>query len=383
MGTICLRDLWYPQKVQKGDVMASGEQEATETTYKELKATTSHSFIGPSLQILYQEGLIFHGEDRHICFVTGTAWFHQPHATLMATQTAPLPLEGGILLNGVGDTENNVTIQRSSAVTTWACPGGTRMRRQRVCNWVIAFHTDYQPQWQRGYRRMLVHPRGRKNPSSWALVGTGKRWGWGHRSDLELSFSGPQASHGVSPQDKQRSRMNSLPLPEAKLSPHIHKFFSLVGTSERIFRIFRSVATCTSKFIWKEIMAWLFNSKTWLTNFCRHQNHLEGVLKHSIASIHPQSLWVPKSRLKSEDLQSMKFPDMKLLVQDHTWKKNVLTYPQVLLISISSHLYPGRTEAEAPILWPPDAKSQITGKDPGAGKDWGQEKGVREDEMVR
>lgn len=53
--------------------MASGEQEATETTYKELKATTSHSFIGPSLQILYQEGLIFHGEDRHICFVTGTA----------------------------------------------------------------------------------------------------------------------------------------------------------------------------------------------------------------------------------------------------------------------------------------------------------------------
>ena len=74
---------------------------------------------------------------------------------------------------------------------------------------------------------------------------------------------------------------------------------------------------------------------------------------------------------------------MKLLVQDHTWKKNVLTYPQVLLLSISSHLYPGRTEAEAPILWPPDAKSQITGKDPGAGKDWGQEKGVREDEMVR
>ena len=65
----------------------------------------------------------------------------------------------------------------------------------------------------------------------------------------------------------------------------------------------------------------------------------------------------------------MKFPDMKLLVQDHTWKKNVLTYPQVLLLSISSHLYPGRTEAEAPILWPPDAKSQITGKDPGAGKD--------------
>ena len=36
-----------------------------------------------------------------------------------------------------------------------------------------------------------------------------------------------------------------------------------------------------------------------------------------------------------------------------------------------SCIFIGRTdaEAEAPILWPPDAKSQITGKDPDAGKD--------------
>ena len=41
------------------------------------------------------------------------------------------------------------------------------------------------------------------------------------------------------------------------------------------------------------------------------------------------------------------------------------------------------TEAEAPILWPPDAKSLLIGKDPDAGKDWGQEeKGATEDEMV-
>ena len=49
-------------------------------------------------------------------------------------------------------------------------------------------------------------------------------------------------------------------------------------------------------------------------------------------------------------------------------------------------IFIGRTdaEAEAPILWPPDAKSSFTGKDPDAGKDWGQEeKGVAEDEMVR
>ena len=41
-------------------------------------------------------------------------------------------------------------------------------------------------------------------------------------------------------------------------------------------------------------------------------------------------------------------------------------------------------EAEAPTLWPLDAKNQLTEKDPDAGKDWKQkEKGAAEDEMVR
>ena len=40
--------------------------------------------------------------------------------------------------------------------------------------------------------------------------------------------------------------------------------------------------------------------------------------------------------------------------------------------------------AEAPILWPPDAKSWLIGKDPHAGRDWGQEeKGTTNDEMAR
>ena len=45
----------------------------------------------------------------------------------------------------------------------------------------------------------------------------------------------------------------------------------------------------------------------------------------------------------------------------------------------------GRIDAktETPILWPPAAKSQLIGKDPEAGKDWGQEeKGETEDETV-
>ena len=45
-------------------------------------------------------------------------------------------------------------------------------------------------------------------------------------------------------------------------------------------------------------------------------------------------------------------------------------------------IFIGKTNAEAPIPWPPDVKSWLTGKDPDAGKDWGQEKGTTEDEMA-
>ena len=49
-----------------------------------------------------------------------------------------------------------------------------------------------------------------------------------------------------------------------------------------------------------------------------------------------------------------------------------------------SWIFIGRIDAEAetPIIWPPDAKNWLTGKDPDAGKDWRQEKGTREDETV-
>ena len=50
-----------------------------------------------------------------------------------------------------------------------------------------------------------------------------------------------------------------------------------------------------------------------------------------------------------------------------------------------SWVFIGRTgdEAETLVLWPPDVKSWLTGKDPDARKDWGQEEnGTTEDEMV-
>ena len=50
-----------------------------------------------------------------------------------------------------------------------------------------------------------------------------------------------------------------------------------------------------------------------------------------------------------------------------------------------SWIFTGRTDAEAeiPILWPPDMKNWLIGKDPDAEKDWGQEEmGMTEDEMA-
>ena len=50
-----------------------------------------------------------------------------------------------------------------------------------------------------------------------------------------------------------------------------------------------------------------------------------------------------------------------------------------------SWVFIGRTDAKAetPILWPPDVKSCLIGKDPDAGRDWGQEeKEMTEDEMA-
>ena len=49
-----------------------------------------------------------------------------------------------------------------------------------------------------------------------------------------------------------------------------------------------------------------------------------------------------------------------------------------------SWIFIGKTDAkaEAPVLWPPNAKNWLIGKDPYAGKDWRQEKGTTEDEMI-
>ena len=66
------------------------------------------------------------------------------------------------------------------------------------------------------------------------------------------------------------------------------------------------------------------------------------------------------------------------------WRR-LLTVPWIARRSNQSILkdISPEAETETPILWPPDAKNWLTGKDPDAGKDWRQEeKGAAEDETV-
>ena len=66
---------------------------------------------------------------------------------------------------------------------------------------------------------------------------------------------------------------------------------------------------------------------------------------------------------------------LKITMKANDRFSNVLSYQNKILAILGS-------EAEAPILWPPDAKGWLTGKDPEAGRDWGQEKGATEDETL-
>ena len=67
--------------------------------------------------------------------------------------------------------------------------------------------------------------------------------------------------------------------------------------------------------------------------------------------------------------------------------ENLLDYKENKQINPKENqpwIFIGRTDAEAPILWPPDVKSWFNGKEPDAGKDERQrENGEAEDEMVR
>ena len=87
----------------------------------------------------------------------------------------------------------------------------------------------------------------------------------------------------------------------------------------------------------------------------------------------------PWSRLSAEELMLLNCADEKAL-------ESPLDCKEIKPFNSKgnqSWIFIGRTDAEVPIPWPPDAKSHLTGKDPDAGTNWGQEeKRVTEDEMV-
>ena len=63
-----------------------------------------------------------------------------------------------------------------------------------------------------------------------------------------------------------------------------------------------------------------------------------------------------------------------------TRKAFALERSAFILLSPSTDWMRAYPDAEAPILWPPDAKNWLIGKDPDARNDWRQEKGTTEDE---
>ena len=70
---------------------------------------------------------------------------------------------------------------------------------------------------------------------------------------------------------------------------------------------------------------------------------------------------------------------------EDSWESLGLQGDQISHKGNQSWIFIGRTdaEAEAPIFWPPDVKSQLIRKGSDAGKDWKQEeKGTTEDEVI-
>ena len=160
--------------------------------------------------------------------------------------------------------------------------------------------------------------------------------------------------------------------------------------------------------------------KQWQTNFLGSKITADGDYSHEIKRcllLGRKTMTNPDSILKSRDINY--FADKVLTSQSygfsssHVWiweldykeswvPKNWCFWTVVLEKTLASPLdcremqpvhpkgnqswiFIGRTDAEAetPILWPPDVKNWLIGKDPDAEKDWmWEEKGTTEDEMV-
>ena len=95
---------------------------------------------------------------------------------------------------------------------------------------------------------------------------------------------------------------------------------------------------------------------------------------------YPDPRAITRSPLLGDDCQSQIFFKDRLLFTN-SWPLGLNKWVHSLY-SFSPHQCED-AKAEAPVLWPPHAKSWLIGKDSDAGRDWGQkEKGTTEDEMA-
>ena len=147
---------------------------------------------------------------------------------------------------------------------------------------------------------------------------------------------------------------------------------------------------------WKQWQTIFLGSKSTADGDCNHEikrhlllgrkamTNLDGILKSRDVTL-PTKVWTVKA---------MVFPVVMYGWENSTIKKaehwridafELWCWRRLLWVPWSKEIQPvhpkgnqswiffGRTDAEAPILCLPDAKSRLTGKDPNAGRDWGQE----------
>ena len=110
--------------------------------------------------------------------------------------------------------------------------------------------------------------------------------------------------------------------------------------------------------------------------------NLDSILKSRDKGLHSQRYGFSNSHVWMWKLDVFELRCWRRLLRvPWSWRRS----NQSILKGNKLWIFTGRTdaEAEAPILWSPDAKNWLTGKGPDAGKDWGQEeKQGREGEMV-
>ena len=124
----------------------------------------------------------------------------------------------------------------------------------------------------------------------------------------------------------------------------------------------------------------------WKKNYDKHRQCIKKRRHHIVTKVHivkamvfpvvtyGYESWTIK-KARAEELTLSNCGSREDLKESGRSNQSILNHPWIFI---------GRTdvEAETPKLWPPDAKNWLIGKDPDAGKDWKQEMGTTEDEMV-